>query len=164
MADAQTISAEKLCALSGLTDRRHRQLAAEGYFPPPIESQYALGTTISGLFRYYREHNQRTKEKLVNTKDEKTQKESRLLDLKIAREERSVVPIADLERLHLHVASVLKTTLFQRLGREMGAKCQGKTAKEINVFGRGVAVELCGTFGTAIQDWKDSDETVAIEA
>src|SRR5256885_3244989 len=31
-----TISADRLCSLTGLTDRRHRQLAKEGYFPPPM--------------------------------------------------------------------------------------------------------------------------------
>lgn len=55
MAEASTISAEKLCALTGLTDRRHRQLAREGYFPSPSKGLYQLTPTIAGIFRYYRE-------------------------------------------------------------------------------------------------------------
>jgi hypothetical protein len=51
----QTIEADKLCHLTGLTDRRHRQLAKEGYFPPPLRGKYQLIRTLQGLFRYYRE-------------------------------------------------------------------------------------------------------------
>jgi hypothetical protein len=50
-----TISADRLCSLTGLTDRRHRQLAKEGYFPPPMASQYKAFATLQGLFKYFRE-------------------------------------------------------------------------------------------------------------
>jgi len=56
----QTISAEKLAALTGYTDRRHRQLASAGYFPPPVDSQYQLVPTIQGLFRYFRQRAEST--------------------------------------------------------------------------------------------------------
>ena len=48
----QTISSDKLCSLTGLTDRRHRQLAKDGYFPPPERSEYQLIPTLRGLFKY----------------------------------------------------------------------------------------------------------------
>lgn len=51
----QTIEGDRLCFITGLTDRRHRQLAKEGYFPPPIRGKYQLVRTLQGLFRYYRE-------------------------------------------------------------------------------------------------------------
>lgn len=51
----QTISADALCRLTGLTDRRHRQLAKEGWFPSPIESQYQTVKTLQGLFRYFQQ-------------------------------------------------------------------------------------------------------------
>lgn len=54
-AKAQTISAEKLTALTGLTDRRHRQLAQAGFFPPPVKGQYRMAATIQGMFRHYRQ-------------------------------------------------------------------------------------------------------------
>src|SRR5262245_55214640 len=48
------ITAEQLCSITGLTDRRHRQLAAAGYFPPPIRGRYQ-GVTLLGIIRYQRE-------------------------------------------------------------------------------------------------------------
>lgn len=149
----QLISAEKLCALSGLSDRRHRQLAGDGYFPPPIESQYQLVPTISGLFRYYREHNQRTKERLVDTKDIKSQRETRLIDLKIAQIERKSIDKAEVNKLLLHVSSQQKAVLFAALEREMPGKCVGKTASEIARFGRELGDRLCAIFTRAIEEW-----------
>lgn len=49
------VAAAALEALTGLTDRRHRQLAKAGYFPPPVRGVYELAPTLRGLFRYYRE-------------------------------------------------------------------------------------------------------------
>lgn len=46
------ISANKLCDLTGLTDRRHRQLAEEGFFPKPKESVYNLWQTIQGYIKF----------------------------------------------------------------------------------------------------------------
>jgi hypothetical protein len=56
----QLISADKLAALTGYTDRRHRQLASAGYFPPPVDAQYQLVPTIQGLFRYFRQRAEST--------------------------------------------------------------------------------------------------------
>lgn len=65
MADTQTITSDQLCALTGLTDRRHRQLAKEGYFPPPKMSKYSFVPTLKGMFRYYREMNNDDAKKLT---------------------------------------------------------------------------------------------------
>lgn len=61
MSQPQTISADKLSALTGLSDRRHRQLADDGFFPKPDGGQYLLTPTISGMFRYFRESHTRQK-------------------------------------------------------------------------------------------------------
>jgi hypothetical protein len=53
------ISASELESLTGLTDRRHRQLAIEGFFPKPRLSKYLREETIHGLFRYYRERSEK---------------------------------------------------------------------------------------------------------
>lgn len=99
MADApQTISADKLCALTGLTDRRHRQLAAQGFFPPPIESQYQLAPTIQGMFRYYREVSIRAKGTLNDSKLGKTEAERQLAELALKKANREVLPAKGVER------------------------------------------------------------------
>lgn len=68
------ISSDRLAALTGLTDRRHRQLAKEGYFPEPERGQYELAPTLRGLFKFYREVRQKdtgnqAAEKLRKTKE-----------------------------------------------------------------------------------------------
>lgn len=59
MKDASTaaiIKAADLSALTGLSDRRHRQIADMGYFPAPQRSSFDLWKSIQGLFRFYREN------------------------------------------------------------------------------------------------------------
>src|SRR5437667_7751758 len=83
-----TISAERLCSLSGLTDRRHRQLASQGFFPPPIRGDYQAGATIQGLLRYYREQSSRTRnqkdaidaQKLRKLKREEDEADNKLVE------------------------------------------------------------------------------------
>ncbi|XOV73818.1 MAG: hypothetical protein ACFHW5_11750 [Verrucomicrobiota bacterium] len=58
MADAGAISTTQLAKLSGLSDRRLRELASEGWFPKSSDGQYQLVSTIQGLLRYYREREQ----------------------------------------------------------------------------------------------------------
>lgn len=95
----QTITAEKLCALTGLTDRRHRQIAKEGYFPPPIQGEYQLNATIAGMFRYYREAYQKTNRTLAEDKQTKIRREIELLELKISEQNRQLVPISEVDRV-----------------------------------------------------------------
>ena len=100
MADApQTITAEKLCALTGLTDRRHRQLAAEGYFPPPIKSVYQLAPSVQGLFRYYREMRQRDKGDLAVEQLAKVKAERQAVELDLAAKQKTTVQLVDVEHV-----------------------------------------------------------------
>ncbi|CAG0995231.1 hypothetical protein ARNL5_03564 [Anaerolineae bacterium] len=55
MPEATAILVAQLTRLSGLSDRRLRELAAEGWFPRPVGGAYQLVPTIQGLLRYYRE-------------------------------------------------------------------------------------------------------------
>ena len=59
MPSAASVSAAQLARLSGLTERRQCELAAEGWFPRAAKCQYQLVPTIQGLLRYYREREQK---------------------------------------------------------------------------------------------------------
>jgi hypothetical protein len=50
-----TINKIELSKITGWTDRQHRQIAAEGYFPAPVKGQYQLVPTFKGLARYWSE-------------------------------------------------------------------------------------------------------------
>lgn len=93
----QAITADELCALTGLTDRRHRQLAKDGFFPPPEGSAYQTIPTLRGLFQHYRAINENRTD-LAGEKLGKIAAERRLAELQLARERREVLPTVDVER------------------------------------------------------------------
>lgn len=91
------IPGDKLCALTGFTDRWHRDLAKRGYFPPPDNGQFHFFATIKGLLRYFREQAEKSREDIEVARKEKLDKENILLQLKIDEAERRLVPLAAVE-------------------------------------------------------------------
>jgi hypothetical protein len=84
---ADTLTAEQLCTLTTLTDRRHRQIATEGFFPAPKRGRYERDATLSGLFRYFRElaskesdEERQAKTKLANARADAITRASELGD------------------------------------------------------------------------------------
>ena len=86
MAEAPKISGEELCSITGLSDRRHRQLAEEGYFPPPIKGQYQFEATLQGMFQHFRDQLNRGQDELSIERLRKTRAEANLAELRLARE------------------------------------------------------------------------------
>ena len=93
MAEIQTISAESLTRLTGLSDAMHRKLARLGYFPPPIEGQYQQTAAIVGAFKYYREIGAKKNGTLESEKVRKVRAEADLVTAKVRAMERKHVPI-----------------------------------------------------------------------
>jgi hypothetical protein len=56
--ESGTITAAQLARLSGLTERRLRELTVENWIPKPVDGRYQLVSAIQGLLRYYREREQ----------------------------------------------------------------------------------------------------------
>jgi hypothetical protein len=146
-----SISATSLSQMTGLTDRRHRQLARDGYFPEPVESQYQMGPTIQGLLRYYREHNQRTKEKIIGTKDTKTQLEIKILRARFEREQGDVIPRDAVNRMVARAGSLIRSRLYAALERDYPGRVQGRSPSEIAAIGRALADELIDFLRTCDQ-------------
>lgn len=86
-----TLSAEQMEALTGLTERRLRQLAKAGYFPPPVRAQYQQAATIRGLFKYYREDHNQAAKTLNGAKLKKLQADAEMAKLKLAEAKRKVI-------------------------------------------------------------------------
>ena len=87
---------------------------------------------------------------------EKLRSEIRLNELKIQKEEGRTVLVTDVEERDLHLATLQKTVLYQKLGRELGARCAGRSAEELCVLGERIADEICGIFNEGVEKWKDS--------
>ena len=109
MSDAvQTLTAERLCTLTGLTDRRHRQLAAEGYFPAPIKGQYQLVPTIQGMFRYFRDQMNRGNDEFTLERLRKTRAEANLAEIRLAKERKEALDRKSVMRTWENIVMVIR--------------------------------------------------------
>ena len=109
---AQTLDAERLCALTGLTDRRHRQLAGDGYFPPPVRGRYQLTPTIQGMFRYYREQAARGNDEFATERLRKTRAEANLAEIRLHKERRNAFDRKAVLRTWENIIMVIRQKLL----------------------------------------------------
>ena len=96
--DALRLTADELSGITGLTDRRHRQIAKEGYFPQPLRGSYALRETIAGLLRWHRDQINKRTGTLTEEKQRKLTAERKLIELHLRRENRKVLDAVDVKR------------------------------------------------------------------
>lgn len=151
-----TISAEELCALTGLTDRRHRQLAQAGHFPPPLRGQYQRDKTVAGLFQYFRLQLKKRDDtlrveqrKLAKAKREKTEEELAII------RNRYVLKSEIGPALH-NVSLHQRATLQFKLENELAPNLAGKTPLEILEEIRRAVDAICGVFNEGVRRWMDS--------
>jgi len=144
------IDAEKLCSLSGLTDRRHRQLADQGYFPPPIKGQYQTTPTITGLFRFYKEYSQRHHAAREGIQNEK------LREIKRQNDEASgllVLKSEVAEDLQKFLTPVL-AFIRQKFENDLPMSMSGLGVAENRIIGERLYDDLAKRFRTELLKWK----------
>lgn len=116
-AEIESISAERLCAITGWSDQRHRQLAKLGYFPLPIETRYALVDTFAGIVRYLREARAKAEGTaagmLVNQRTGKMDAERRLAELELKRQLGEVVAVKAVERAWSFILQAVRSRWLQ---------------------------------------------------
>lgn len=83
------------------------------------------------------------------------EKKNRLLDLQIAKEERTVVDREDINSLLLHIAALAKSILYPALERELPPRAEGRTAVEIGILGREFADRICDQMARDIEVWAE---------
>lgn len=66
-----TVDKDELRNLTGLSDQRHRQLANDGHFPPPVRGRYQLKAVFGGFVRYITKH----RDEREKSMDEKRKRE-----------------------------------------------------------------------------------------
>ena len=87
---------------------------------------------------------------------EKLETEIQLNKLKIGKEEGRMVEVAEVETRDMHLGTLMKVMLYQRLGRELGPRGVGKDASQLNLLGEQVADEICEIFQRGVENWKTS--------
>jgi len=78
----EEVSQKDLCRITGLTDRRHRQLAEAGAFPGPIDGKWKLLEVFQGLLRHYRTAAERKTDALAAEELRRTRAEADLAEMK----------------------------------------------------------------------------------
>lgn len=151
------ISWQDLCALTGLTDRRHRQLAEQGYFPAPIRGHYRRRETVAGLFKYFQEQLTRRDDSLRVEQQKLTavKRETAEENLAILRNE--YVAKAEigpgLRALSLHQ----RATLRAKLENELAPNLAGLPALEILERMKRAVDEVCRIFNEGTREWMNSE-------
>jgi phage terminase Nu1 subunit (DNA packaging protein) len=112
VADGQKISGEQLCTLTGLSDRRHRQLAKDGYFPHPIKGQYQLTLTLQGMFRYYRDLQGRSNDEFALERLRKTRAEANLAEIRLAKERKEALDCKSVMQTWENIAMVIRQKIL----------------------------------------------------
>ena len=85
------ISGAQLEAFTGLSDRRHRQLAKLGYFASPVVGQYRQIETIRGIFKYYREDHNVSTRTLTDAKLQKLKADAEMSRIKVSQAKRETI-------------------------------------------------------------------------
>ena len=148
-----TIAGDKLCELTGLTDRRHRQLAADGYFPPPSQGAYDAQKTLAGLFRYFRDQLHKKEDSLASERKKglaarriKTEVETEIL-------RQDWIPRAEIGPYLRNLANNQRATLQHKLENELSLKLAGQSPIEIRARMAQAVDELCTIYQQGIRHW-----------
>lgn len=154
--ESRTLTAEQLCGITGLTDRRHRQLATAGYFPAPINGRYVAGKVLVGVIRYQRElitkkNGKLAKEQVALTKARRETAQEELAVMRGRYVEKAEIGPA-LRNVSLHQRAVLQ----RKLEQELGPNLAGLTTQEILPKIKAAVDEICSVFREGVSGWMES--------
>ena len=126
------ITAAKLTSLSGLSDRRHRQIAKEGFYPDPKKSNYKFEATLAGLLKFYREKQKELREVKQAIADEQHRRLKRENDLA----DELLVARAELVAEFRKVIDPIKQMLRQKLENEYPLAVAGLDVPQARIYGK----------------------------
>lgn len=149
MTKERTITGDELTRLTGLTDRRHRQLAKDGHFPPPDGGEYKYEETIRGLFKYYQERNDSMRDKKEQIEDEKHRK----LKLENDEFEGLLKRTSDLQQAIAPALERLRKVTYDKLQLEMPKAAAGMDIPQARIFGGRLADDLMIEWGKVFKAW-----------
>ena len=119
-----------------------------------IESEWREFISRHGLGGRSGRRADKGREELAN---EKLASEIRLNEIKIAKEERKLIPADEVESFLLYLASKTKSALYQR-DAELAPKLAGLDVVEIRRNMREGSDVICLSMQTAVDDWRKEQE------
>jgi hypothetical protein len=154
--DGGTISSEQLCGITGLTDRRHRQLATAGYFPAPLKGRYQAGKTLIGFIRYQGEQLAKKNDTLRLEQEAFTKAKRELAQEELAQFRGEYVPLSVIAPALRNVSMHQRAVLQRKLEQEVAPNLVGLTTIEILARMRSVVDELCTIFREGTKQWLEA--------
>ena len=127
-----TIAGQQLTDISGLTDRRHRQLADAGHFPPPNRGAYQTGETLRGLFKYYKTTVAARADGLDAARLAKLNVETELLCLERDKKSGNLISCDDLRQENSNIAIAVRRVIT---ASALSRKDQNKILAELKALG-----------------------------
>jgi hypothetical protein len=151
-----SLRADELRTLTGLTDRRHRQLADQGYFRPPVRGVYGPDV-VAGLFRYFADQLHKKNDKLALEQYELTKAKRETVQEELALLREQYVLKSDigpaLRNLSLHQRAVLQRKLENELAPTLSTL---KTVEILERIRRAVD-DICAVFRAGTAQWLEVD-------
>ena len=151
----ECLSAERLCAITGFTDRWNRKLADQGYFPPPIRGFYQKDATLEGIIRYQKEQIAKGSEPVKVEQEAFMRAKRQTAEEELARVRGLYVEKARIEPAIRNVCLHQRAVLQRMLEQELPARLVGKTTIEINQEMRNSVDTICQVFREGVRQWAE---------
>lgn len=147
----EAVSYEELAEFTGLglTDRRYRQLAKDGFFPPPLQGKYQFEPTIRGLLRYLREARDAMSARKQAIADEKHRAMKRENDEADALLVSKAKFVAEFRQVVAPIKEILN-----RLENEYPLAVAGMDVPQARIYGRRMKNEILGAWQKLFDQWK----------
>lgn len=100
----------------------------------------------------------------IKLRDAKLRMELRLLEAKVAKEERRVVPTSDVIALLTRLGATVKSKLYAALETEAPPRLLGLDAAHMRQVLRGMADDICRGFEDGADAWKEGEAERKTEA
>lgn len=156
-----TISADKLCELTGLSDRRHRQLAKDGYFPPPLRGQYQANATIAGLFKHFQELLHKKNDSLAVIEERLKTAKAEMAEEELAAFRKRYVLKEEIGPALRNVSLHMRATLQLKFENEVAPSLAGLKPLEIRTRIQTAVDAVCLIFEKGIRSWMDAEPAAA---
>ena len=158
------IASDELCAVASLTDRRLRQLATEGYFPPPERGIYDAKKAMAGLLRFYREQLHKKDDNLATERKKYTVVRREKLEIERDILRRLYLPRAEIGPILRNLAANQRAALQNKLENELSVKLSGLDPITTRARMAEAVDQICDMFKQSTRKWLDDAPEPAAKA
>ncbi len=95
---------------------------------------------------------------------DKAAAETRLIRIKIAKEERKLIPADQVENFHLFAASRLKSAIYQLFATELPPKTANSDLADVRKANRDACDTLCMSMQATFDQWREEQEAARAAA